>query len=192
MPYTYLIGWTKHNKYYYGARWSAHCTPDDLWVTYFTSSKHVKKLREEIGEPDIIQTRKIFEDAVICKDYERRVLIKLKVLNDEKWVNKNINGKFLPHGKQTEEHIKNRMLSLKLSGKNKGRVAWTAATHPEYAKRVSIGLKGKKKTETHRQKMKTRPQNTLILQCPRCNKIGDYKNMKRWHMDKCNQSQSAQ
>jgi len=55
-PYTYLIGWTAHNKFYYGARWSNDCDPSDLWQTYFTSSRHVKRFRDEHGEPDIVSS----------------------------------------------------------------------------------------------------------------------------------------
>ena len=44
---------------------------------------------------------------------------------------------------------------------------------------------GKKKSESHVASMKLRPQDTTMLTCPHCNKTGDYKNMKRWHMDRC-------
>lgn len=37
-PYTYLIGWSKHNIWYYGKRTAKNCHPNDFWVTYFTSS----------------------------------------------------------------------------------------------------------------------------------------------------------
>ena len=60
MPFTYLIGWSAMDRYYYGARWAANSGPDDLWTTYFTSSKHVKKFRELHGEPDIVLIKKLF------------------------------------------------------------------------------------------------------------------------------------
>jgi hypothetical protein len=188
MSYTYLIGWSKQGKYYYGARWAKNCSEEDLWKTYFTSSKHVKEFRALFGEPDIVEVRKTFTDPNVCKIYEQRVLKRLNVLNNKKWLNRSINGRFLPHGKQTEAHTLNRVKSLVEGGKRKGKVAWTAASHPEYAKRVSLKLKGMKKTESHKEKMKTRPQNVIKLTCPHCGKNGDYKNMKRWHMDNCNQS----
>ena len=49
MSYTYLIGWTKYNIQYYGVRYAKGCHPDDLWKTYFTSSKYVKEFREKNG-----------------------------------------------------------------------------------------------------------------------------------------------
>jgi len=39
LPYTYLIGWSNLNTWYYGRRTSKNCHPSDLWQKYFTSSK---------------------------------------------------------------------------------------------------------------------------------------------------------
>lgn len=185
MPYTYLIGWSKHNVFYYGARWAKDCSPNDLWKTYFTSSKHVKKFRDLHGEPDIIQIRKIFEDSKTAKIWEERVLRRMNVINDSRFLNKNVNGKFLKEGPQSKEHISKRIESLKKNGKKKGVIAWTKETHPDYAQRVSEALRGIPKTEEHINNMRNRIQDTMVLQCPHCMKTGDYKNMKRWHMDRC-------
>ena len=62
-PYTYLIGWTKYNVWYYGSETGFKtkiANPSNLWKTYFTSSKYVKQYREKYGEPDIIEIRKVF------------------------------------------------------------------------------------------------------------------------------------
>jgi len=104
IPFTYLIGWSKQNKWYYGARWAKNCSPDSLWVTYFTSSQHVKKFRQLYGEPDVIEVRKTFSTEEAAQIYEERVLRRLNVLKKDKWLNKGVNGRFLPYGKQTEEH----------------------------------------------------------------------------------------
>lgn len=180
MAYTYLVGWSKFNKYYYGARWAEKCSPDDLWVTYFTSSKHVKKFRKDHGEPDIIQVRKVFSNIEECRSYENKVLKKLDVLNQDKWLNKNINGNFLPTGKQSEEHIRNRIDSIVKNGKRKGLVAWTKKQNPEYANRVSNALKGKPKTYNN-----LGDPNAQKIACPYCSKIGNLGNMKRWHFNNC-------
>lgn len=58
--YSYLIGWTAHDKYYYGIQYNKKSNPSDLWSKYFTSSKHVAKFREIHGEPDLIEVRKMF------------------------------------------------------------------------------------------------------------------------------------
>lgn len=185
MAFSYLIGWSKHNKYYYGARWAKDCSPADLWTTYFTSSKHVKTFRKQHGEPDIIQVRKIFDNVDKCRLYEHKVLARLNVLNNDKWLNKNVNGRFLPTGPMSEEHIAKRVASFKKNGKRKGVVAWTKESNPEAAKNVSNALKGRPKSKEHIEAMRSRTQDTTSLTCPHCNKTGDYKNMKRWHMDRC-------
>src|ERR1017187_8980590 len=76
-PYTYLIGWSLQNKWYYGCRYADNCNPSDFWVTYFTSSIYVKQMMENYGNPDIIKIRKTFlakSDAIL---WEARVLKKL-------------------------------------------------------------------------------------------------------------------
>jgi hypothetical protein len=88
IPYTYLIGWTAHNKWYYGSRYAKKCHPSDLWKLYFTSSAYVKQMREEFGEPDVIQVRKTFESVNECRNYEHRVLQRLRVVKSSKWLNK--------------------------------------------------------------------------------------------------------
>jgi hypothetical protein len=54
-PYTYLIGWSSTNKFYYGVRYAKKCNPSELFISYFTSSKHVKSYMKKHGNPDIIQ-----------------------------------------------------------------------------------------------------------------------------------------
>ena len=137
-PYTYLIGWSTHNKWYYGVRYAQNCSPNDLWKTYFTSSKHVKNFREKYGEPDVIEVRKVFESKTSAILWEEKVLQKLKVRNDEKWINKNdcsappvMFGEEHPlykigHSEETKQ---------KISEKNKGK------------------LKGRKKSEEHKRKI---------------------------------------
>lgn len=92
-PYTYIIGWTSINKFYYGVRYAKNCNPSDLWMSYFTSSRYVKNLRETIGEPDVIKVRRTFSEAKQAIEWEHKALRRLKVLKKPQWINKNINGK---------------------------------------------------------------------------------------------------
>ena len=71
--YTYRIGWSGHNKHYYGVRYAVNCSPDDLFNSYFTSSKHVKQFFKLNGKPDIIQIRKVFETKEQAINWEHRV-----------------------------------------------------------------------------------------------------------------------
>jgi hypothetical protein len=96
IPYTYVIGWTHLNKYYYGVRYAKKCNPNDLWVTYFTSSKYVRQLRKEEGEPDIKEIRKTFDDVNSAILWEEKVLRRLAVLKNDKWLNRNIAGAIQP------------------------------------------------------------------------------------------------
>lgn len=86
-PYTYLIGWSSLNKYYYGVRYAKNCNPNDFWKKYFTSSKYVQELRESKGEPDIIQIRKTFDCANDAIKWENTVIHKLKLHQDERFLN---------------------------------------------------------------------------------------------------------
>lgn len=86
-PYTYLIGWSKENKWYYGVRFALNCNPNDFWKKYFTSSKYVEESREQYGDPDVIQIRKIFNDRESAMNWEYKVLRRMKVVGDPKWLN---------------------------------------------------------------------------------------------------------
>lgn len=88
IPFTYLIGWSSHNIWYYGVRYAKNATPDSLWTTYFTSSKAVKELKGRIGDPDVIQIRKTFntkEEAVL---WESTVLRRIKACDRDDFLNK--------------------------------------------------------------------------------------------------------
>lgn len=85
--FTYLIGWTKLDLWYYGVRWKKGCHPNDLWTKYFTSSKYVKRVRKVHGEPDVIQIRKTFSSTRKARLWEHNVLVRLDVSNSSKWLN---------------------------------------------------------------------------------------------------------
>ena len=88
MPFTYLVGWSSINRFYYGVRYGKKSTPDTLWTTYFTSSKDVKEHREKFGEPDVIQVRKRFESPEKARRWEFKVLRRLKAASSVKWLNR--------------------------------------------------------------------------------------------------------
>lgn len=95
-PYTYLIGWSTLNLWYYGVEFK-NCTkgvanPRNLWSTYFTSSKTIHEMRVIYGEPDVIKIRKIFTTREQAVAWEKKVLSRLQVLKDPKWINSNVGG----------------------------------------------------------------------------------------------------
>lgn len=76
-PYCYLIGWSKHNIWYYGRKTAKNSDPTTFWLKYKTSSKRVKEFLKTHGEPDIIQIRKIFDTHEQCCAWENKVLKRL-------------------------------------------------------------------------------------------------------------------
>ena len=92
IPYTYLVGWSYLDMWYYGVRYAKNCHPSDLWTRYFTSSKLVASLRRKYGEPDIIKVRKTFCDPKDAIIWEQKVLRRLNVTKSCKWLNQSLGG----------------------------------------------------------------------------------------------------
>lgn len=117
-PYTYLIGWSSLNKYYYGRRTTKKCNPSELWIKYFTSSKIVKRFRIDHGEPDIIQIRQTFCNPKDCSEWECKVLERINAQHNQKFLNQK-NGDYkwdFTNKKHTQEDI--------LKQKNKQSKSW--------------------------------------------------------------------
>jgi len=134
-PYTYLIGWSSLNKYYYGVRYGKGCHPDELWVEYFTSSKRVKSYKEQYGDPDIIQIRKTFDNREDACNWEHIVLRKLKAPYKEEWLNQTDN-KAIILTEEVIEGIRDAMIEHMKDPKNR-------------ARRASIGNKNGMYGRTH-------------------------------------------
>jgi len=99
-PYCYLIGWKKHNKFYYGCRYAKNykclyesgCHPDDFWGSYRGSSRYVDEMIERYGEPDIKEVRRAFTTAKDAQNWETTVINRLGAVASEQWLNKNAAG----------------------------------------------------------------------------------------------------
>lgn len=88
IPYTYFIGWTKYNKFYYGRRTAKNCNPIEFWNKYFTSSDRVKEFRKKHGDPDIIQIRKTFpNNSTACILWEHKVLRRINAKHNTSFLN---------------------------------------------------------------------------------------------------------
>ena len=217
-PYTYLIGWSVLNKWYYGVRYRKNCSPSDLFKTYFTSSKHVKNFIQGNGLPDVIQVRKTFTNSVEAIAWENKVLTRLKVKQDKRWLNMHSgDGKFFNKGgyKLTEEQLyshtaanrlkvkdENYLNKLRKPKKNKENYSYKKSE--DHCKNVSVALKTYNKdnprTEEHKQKIseskrgkpnfKNRKPATRYT-CSQCNKeVGGKVNLLRYHNDKCKKKPS--
>lgn len=162
IPYTYLIGWSSLNKWYYGVRFAKSCSPSDLWVTYFTSSKIVKQYRKEYGEPDVIQVRQTFTCADAARRWETRVLQRLNVIESTVWLNKTDNiaiasqrGPDHPfYGRKHTEEARKKMSERKQGSvpHNKGKKA--SEVDAARLRRLAAARKGKSRPE-HVTKMLT-------------------------------------
>lgn len=202
-PYTYLIGWSKFDRWYYGVRYAKGCKPEDLWVTYFTSSKHVTDFRTLYGEPDIIQIRQVFNDAEKALRCEERVLRKFNVMSNDKWLNRSINGVYAKVGmSKTLAHRQN--VSLGRMGiqfteehRHKIRLANLNRTATEETKsKMSATRRGVSKSPECRKRMSEahlgKPKSKHIQStCPHCNHTGGIGAMKRWHFDNCKSHSSS-
>lgn len=191
-PYTYLIGWSTQQRFYYGVRFAKGCNPSDLWQTYFTSSKHVSSFRLAYGEPDIIEIRRVFATSLDARSWEHRVLKRLKVVFNELWLNKTDNksissesASFGRKGK-TYEEIYGVEVAMRL--KNLRSIHSSGRTRtPEQKEKQSKSMKGKISwnkgiPRTEEEKMKMRgPRNkrsTEAIEAARKTQIG-----KKWYFN---------
>ena len=108
-PYTYLIGWSRFDIWYYGVRFSKNCHPSDLFKSYFTSSKHVHTFCLAFGFPDVIIVKNIFDNKQKALIHENKILRRLNAHTHPKMLNaSNGYGKYFGDSsgkKQSQEHI---------------------------------------------------------------------------------------
>lgn len=178
IPYTYLIGWTSQNKWYYGVEYSQSskiANPANLWTMYFTSSEAVALYRQQYGEPDIIRVRRTFTDAQKATQWESRVLRRLKVKTDSKWLNLSDNVSFYhrPGKNNTPEH--NEAISKSLKGKPKTKtqtdkmvatrrskdnfIPWNKGLTAETDKRVAFNTRCNNPNRRHTNETKSKISN---------------------------------
>lgn len=143
VSFTYLIGWSSLDTWYYGVRFARGCHPKQLWVSYFTSSRKVDAFRKEHGDPDVVQVRKIFIEPVDAVLWEAKALRRIGVPNRSNFLNKaRMNGNGCLIAATSKEK------SLKISMLMKGRVF-----SEETKVKMSIGSTGKKATPETKAKM---------------------------------------
>lgn len=87
-PFTYLIKCVPTNEYYYGVRYAIGCQPSDLWTTYFTSSKKIAQRIALFGASAFqYEVRRTFDCPHKARLWEDKVLRKMKVIFDQRWIN---------------------------------------------------------------------------------------------------------
>jgi hypothetical protein len=144
IPFTYLIGWSAQNLWYYGVRYALNCHPNDLWTKYFTSSSYVAIARQRYGEPDIIQIRKTFKSQKDAINWEIGVLRRMRLHERKDFLNKSCAGAIY-----YDDEIKEK-ISLSAVG-NKRTVGYTNEFRLQHGMKL---IKGKPKGAKHSEEAK--------------------------------------
>lgn len=213
-PYTYLIGWTKQNIWYYGVRFGKNCHPNDLWNPYKTSSKYVKEFIELHGDPDVIQIRKTFKDGESAQIWEERVLTKINVVERKDFLNKThtnrIKSEAIRNGlkkywnslSKEERSIRSKNSIEAMNNSPRKPVDpelksqwvknyWYSMTLEERSKineKSRLGSINYNKSLSQEEKSirgKNAVNSVPITICPHCGKSGKKGNMNRWHFNNC-------
>ena len=200
-PYTYLIGWSKLNMWYYGCQTAKHCHPDNLWKSYFTSSDYVTEFRLENGDPDVIQVRKIFIDSdyklrtAKCKLWEEKVIEKIDAVKNPNWLNKqnagkdfNSTNKIVVRDNKTQKNIliscdDPRVISGELVSPNKG-IAKKKEPCKFCNKLVGTAAKNQHQNRCVKNPNPTPLKELVYKECDYCRKILDKANLSK-HIKIC-------
>ncbi len=99
VPYTYLIIHKTTGLWYYGSQYANSknrvANPENLWKSYFTSSKVIKRLIEEYGINDFdFQIRKTFTSKEKTLEWEQKVLRRITKIDKCININRNANSGF--------------------------------------------------------------------------------------------------
>ena len=125
--FTYYVYHKPTKKKYYGVRYRKGCHPNELWTTYFTSSKLVKTLIKEYGVNSFdVEIRKIFSTAAAAKSWESKVHRRLKVNLREDWLNQHVQGERFycsGHSIETRNKIRQKMTGRVLSDEHRQRIS---------------------------------------------------------------------
>jgi hypothetical protein len=91
-PYFYVLREVATDKLYAGVKFAKGCDPKDLLVTYFTSSKIVKRILQGDKNSFVVDRIKVFETTEEAIMYEKRFLTKVKAHLSSKWYNQSVSG----------------------------------------------------------------------------------------------------
>lgn len=108
--YTYLIRHKATGKLYYGCRKS---TTFDLFESYFTSSKLIKRMIDEEGiEAFEYELRRKFDSYPEARNWETKVLSRLRVCINEQYLNQAVSSPRLCLKDSVQENIRKQKLSV--------------------------------------------------------------------------------
>lgn len=151
IPYTYLLKHIPTGKLYYGCRFAEGCSPSDFWNSYKTSSKLVKALIAEYGEDSFIyEIRKTFTDKNKAREWETKVLRKMKVRLREDFLNMTDNISISPEAASKGKKGKIGIYKISKEQINAIRKANTGLKRSDEVKqKMSIAHRGKHRGENN-------------------------------------------
>ena len=154
-PYTYHIK-CPNGKQYYGYRYSNKVSPsEDLWKVYFTSSKLIKELREQVCDDSqfVATVDKVFETAADARAYEEKYLTENNCVESDDWLNRVNYGHKWHYRPETEEEL--RVVSERMKKYyEENPHPWTGKNHSEETKKKICAIRtGTKATEEAKRNM---------------------------------------
>lgn len=202
--YTYLLKHKPSNKFYYGVRSSNILPEEDLWIKYFSSSKHIKKLIQIDGKDSFdYEIRCLFKTRKQANKCEERCLYKMNVQRNENFINRAINSnmRFIAstrfeghsHSEATKQKLRDFKIGWKHSAETKDHMKNLMKEQrnlPEWKAHMSTISSGPK-SDIHKQKTKEAlkaywdNKQAEIVKCPHCDKEGIKHAMQRWHFTNC-------
>lgn len=146
IPYTYLIGWSTLDKYYYGVQYGDTANPRNLWVTYFTSSGRVAAIRRQHGEPDVIQVRKCFCSSNEASNWEAKALSRIQ--NKHRYINQRFGTfKNMTATPETRHKLSESNRRRVMSSETKAKLSYIGSTRSlETRRKISVAKTGKTHT----------------------------------------------
>lgn len=135
-----------------GVRFARNCHPDDLWSSYFTSSKYVQEYRKTYGEPDVIEVRQTFNDSLQAREWEEKVIRRIDAVKSDRWLNKGNGGRAFCQTSESIERMRETKRNNCKPAWNKGKKGFTRSE--ESKKKQSLATKGITKSDEWKDKMK--------------------------------------
>lgn len=161
MPFTYLVRFRLTGQIYYGYRGRKGCSPDDLWTSYFTSSRIVAGLIREHG-PDAfdVEVRRTFRTADAARKCERRVLLRFDARSNPCWLNQTNGGKgfsLKAHTLESRRKISESRTGIAFSDEHRRKIGLASRGRviaDETKERISAALSGRVVSEETRDKLR--------------------------------------
>ena len=163
-------------------------------------------MREEHGEPDVIEVRQTFSDSLQAREWEEKVLRRMNAVKDERWLNRHNGGKeFLfivsdearlkmslakkgvkrnPHSEETKEKIRCANLGKKRSAETCNRIRMASLNQQNSFFGTEEG-KTMAKERNKRLLEEGRHPSQILHLCPYCQKEYPKTAITRWHGNKC-------